>query len=209
MNGLSLAGVAVGTWLSEDLATIAAAGLVHGGHTTVAAAATACVVGVYAGDLALWVVGRAVGRRVLGWPHIAARMDDDAILQIAARLDRHLGATVVASRFIPGSRLPMYVAAGIWGRRPLAFAAWSFGAVLLWTPTLLLAALALGQALTTTLVGLANQVVTLVAAAGAVIVVLRMTTSALRRLRPRIAALVTSLDATSTAGPKARWRPEQ
>jgi membrane protein DedA with SNARE-associated domain len=188
VSGLSLAGVAVGTLLSEDLATIAAAGLVQGGHTTAAAAATACVVGVYAGDLALWVVGRALGRRVLGWPRIAARIDGDAIRQIAARLDRHLGATVVASRFLPGSRLPMYVAAGIWGRRPLAFAAWSFGAVLLWTPTLLLAALALGEALASTLIGLANQVVTQVAAAGAVIAALRMTTAALRRLRPRMDA---------------------
>jgi hypothetical protein len=30
----------------------------------------------------------------------------------------------------------LYVAAGIWGRRPLAFVAWTLVAVLIWTPLL-------------------------------------------------------------------------
>ena len=46
----------------------------------------------------------------------------------------------------------MYVAAGIWGRRPLAFAAWSFLAVVMWTPLLVVFAFSLGSAVVAPLI---------------------------------------------------------
>ena len=53
---------------------------------------------------------------------------------------------ILASRFVPGSRLPMYLAMGIWGRSPLAFAAWSLIAVIVWTPLLVVATAYFGDA---------------------------------------------------------------
>ena len=40
----------------------------------------------------------------------------------------------------------MYMAMGVWGRRPLAFAAWSLVAVVAWTPLLVIATVYLGDA---------------------------------------------------------------
>jgi membrane protein DedA with SNARE-associated domain len=63
---------------------------------------------------------------------------------------------VLASRFLPGSRLPMYLALGISGQRPWAFAAWSLIAVLLWTPSLVWLTRTCGSALSMFLLGELN-----------------------------------------------------
>jgi membrane protein DedA with SNARE-associated domain len=108
---------------------------------------------VYVGDLGLWLVGRVLGRRLLTWPWIARRVDQRALTALSMRIDDNLAVAVLASRFLPGSRLPMYLAAGIWGRRPMAFAGWSMIAVLLWTPLLVVLTAAHGTTLTTPLLG--------------------------------------------------------
>jgi membrane protein DedA with SNARE-associated domain len=149
----SLAALALGTLLSEDLTSIAAGLLVRDGQLTAAAAVAACATGVYLGDLGLWLAGRVLGRRLLTLPWLAGRFEAAALETLGARLDYRLGMAVLGSRFLPGSRLPVYVAAGIWGRRPWAFAAWSLVAVLLWTPLLVLLTARFGPSLTAPLIG--------------------------------------------------------
>jgi len=68
----------------------------------------------------------------------------------------------------------MFVAAGIWGRRPLAFALWSLVVVLLWTPPLVLLTARFGLAFTTPLVGGLGYVFRWVATATALCVTLRL-----------------------------------
>jgi hypothetical protein len=51
-------------------------------------------------------------------------------------LDDHAGVTILGSRFMPGSRLPVYVCAGVVGMPLRQFATWAGLAVLLWTPAL-------------------------------------------------------------------------
>ncbi|HEV8396347.1 MAG TPA: VTT domain-containing protein [Vicinamibacterales bacterium] len=149
----TLAGLAAGTLLSEDLTSIGAGLLVRDGQLGAAGAVLACSAGVYLGDLGLWAAGRLLGRRLLVLPWLACRLDEAALEALAARLDSRLGAVVLGSRFLPGSRLPMFVAAGIWGRRPWAFVAWSLLAVLLWTPLLVLLTAWFGPSLTNPIVG--------------------------------------------------------
>jgi membrane protein DedA with SNARE-associated domain len=144
LTGLALA---LATFVSEDLTTIGAALLVREGRIAPATALLACAAGIYAGDLGLWLLGRVLGRRVLALGRVARRLDARALAQARDGLDRHLGLAVLGSRFVPGSRLPLYVAAGIWGQRPWAFAGWSAVAVLVWTPLLMLATMTLGDAL--------------------------------------------------------------
>jgi hypothetical protein len=80
---------------------------------------------------------------VLAW-RIAGKLPHAALERLGAWVDRHPGAAIVGSRFLPGTRLPLYVAAGIWGRRPARILAWMLLAVAAWTPLLLLATMALG-----------------------------------------------------------------
>ena len=130
------AALAIATLASEDLAAGSAAVLATRGDIDAATATLAVTVGIYAGDLLLFVCGRTSARvRVLQrW--IARRWSSDQLSALSARLDRRLALTILGSRFLPGSRLPMYVAAGMFSRRPLAFAVYSLIAVSLWTPLL-------------------------------------------------------------------------
>jgi len=136
MNPRILFGLAVGTLASEDLTSISAGLLARDGVVDLLPAIAACSAGVYVGDLGLWALGRIAGRRALRWKWVARRLDSATVDRVGARLDDRLGLAVLASRVLPGSRLPMYLALGISGQRPLAFAAWSFLAVVLWTPAL-------------------------------------------------------------------------
>jgi membrane protein DedA with SNARE-associated domain len=140
METATLAWLALSTLISEDLASITAGLLVRDQHLPAVHAIAACVTGVYLGDLGLWWMGRLIGResRAAVWLHARLRRGRTANDAIGwnSRMDDHLGMAIMVSRFLPGARLPMYVALGICGRRPVAFAAWSFVAVMVWTPML-------------------------------------------------------------------------
>jgi len=143
----ALIGLALSTLVSEDLTSVGAGLLVREGQLPLVQAVVACVVGVYLGDLGLWWTGRVCGRRLLTLPRLSRRLNLSDLAALSVRIDARLGLAVVLSRFLPGSRLPMYVAAGIWGRRPVAFAAWSFLGVIIWTPLLVVSTAYVGSAL--------------------------------------------------------------
>ncbi len=141
----SLIAIAAATLVSEDLTTAGAGLLVQSGELSFGAAFAACALGIYAGDLMLWGAGRLVGGHALAWPWIARRLPTSRARDLGTWIDARLPALVLSSRFLPGSRLPLYVAAGACGRRRAAFAGWTLLAVLVWTPALL--ALSAGTAL--------------------------------------------------------------
>jgi membrane protein DedA with SNARE-associated domain len=156
MDPRILFGLAVGTLASEDLTSIGAGLLARDGVIDLLPAIAACTVGVYVGDLGLWALGRVAGRRALRWKWVARRVDPVTLDRVGARLDNRLALAVLASRFLPGSRLPMYLALGISGRRPLAFVAWSFLAVVLWTPALVWLTRTFGSSISIQLLGELN-----------------------------------------------------
>jgi membrane protein DedA with SNARE-associated domain len=174
VDAAALAGLAAGTLLSEDLTSIGAGLLVRDGQLGALPAVAACTAGVYVGDLGLWLAGRLLGPRLLNIAWLARRVDPAALDALTTRLDARLGPMVLASRFLPGSRLPMYVAAGIWGRRPVAFALWSLLAVLLWTPPLVLLTAWCGPSLTSPLVGELGYAFRCLTMAAALLVALRV-----------------------------------
>ncbi len=156
MNLSVLFGLAAGTLITEDLTSISAGLLSRDGVIGLMPAIVASAAGIYVGDVGLWVLGRVCGRRVLQWDWVARRTDPAMLANFGARLDEHLGVAVLGSRFLPGSRLPMYLALGASGRRPIAFAGWSLLAVMLWTPALVGLTYAFGSSAGSWLVGELN-----------------------------------------------------
>jgi membrane protein DedA with SNARE-associated domain len=175
--------LAVGTLVSEDLTSISAGLLARSGEIGLMPAMAACAFGVYVGDLGLWLSGRVLGRRALARPWVARKVDPATLEALGLRIDANLAVAVVGSRFLPGSRLPMYLAAGIWGHRRLAFAGWSLIAVLLWTPLLVLLAAAYGDALTSPLLGELGAVSHAVLTAAILLTGLKLTTRMLAARR--------------------------
>lgn len=138
--------LALATLVSEDLACIAAGELVRRGEVSAVAAVLACAAGIFVGDVGLWFVG--YGARVLGvrWAWSARLLASPRLAQAAEGYRRHAGKLILAARFMPGTRMLLYVAAGTLGHGLASFAGWVALAVLLWTPVLVLGVALLGEA---------------------------------------------------------------
>ncbi|MEP0848558.1 MAG: VTT domain-containing protein [Phycisphaerae bacterium] len=151
---LQAVAVALGTFVSEDLTCIAVGLMVRSGELPWTAGLAGCYAGIVLGDLGLWLLGFLAGALILNRKWIRRRLHGERLDVLAAWLERNGLAAVFAARFLPGLRLPTYVAAGALLRRPLRFALWAGGAALVWTPLLgagaaLLLILRLGVSLAT------------------------------------------------------------
>ena len=123
--------------VSEDLTVIAVGLLIVSGRIDVGVGLVGCIAGILAGDYLLWLIGRLAGRRVVRWPIFRRVVSEATLACWGERFDRHVAKAVFLSRVLPGTRLPMYLAAGAIGRRGAAFLFWMAVAVSLWTPLLL------------------------------------------------------------------------
>jgi membrane protein DedA with SNARE-associated domain len=171
---LAVLGLMVGTLVSEDLACITAGLLIQRGHLSVAEGVAGCTLGIFLGDLGLFAVGRIGGRAVWTWQWLLRVLARVRAEEFGAWLERHGAAAILASRFLPGTRLPLYVTAGMVGMSVASFSLFTLVAVLLWAPALVLLASEFGAAfaawLSTTLKigGLAS-----LTAAGLLLLILR------------------------------------
>jgi membrane protein DedA with SNARE-associated domain len=134
-----------GTFILEDAATVLAAMQVQDGSISLPAALGALYVGVALGDLGLYALGSLATR--LAW---AARLvPPEARRGGREWLRTRVVATVFASRFLPGARLPTYTACGFLGADFLRFTLAVIGPTLIWTTFLFGVSLKMGALLLT------------------------------------------------------------
>lgn len=133
---LLLVGLALGTFLAEDLACIAAGLLVARGSLGFVAATAACAVGIFVGDMLLVAAGRSLGRHAVERAPLSWVVSPAALTRAEAWFGARGVRMVLLSRFVPGSRLPLYLAAGVLRAplRPIALAL--AAASVAWTPLL-------------------------------------------------------------------------
>ena len=128
--------LASSTLLAEDLACIAAGALVASGRVGFTEATIACIGGIVVGDLGLYGLGRVVGRRALRWKFVRSWVSAEQLDRASEWLSRRGGSVIFASRFTPGMRLPVYLAAGALRTNALQLAGWFVLASSAWTPIL-------------------------------------------------------------------------
>lgn len=165
--------LALATLVSEDLTCIGAGLLVAQGRLPFAEAAVACFIGIYGGDLLLFVVGRFVGRRALHLPPISWWLSEEAVTRSSAWFRRRGAAVIALSRVTPGSRLATYFAAGLLRTSFWRFALYFLIAAAVWTPFLVALAAALGSEVLTHLEWLQGRMLGLLLLALVLLVVLR------------------------------------
>lgn len=133
---------ALATFVLEDPTTVGSGLLVADGRMAFATALIGVSVGIAVGDVGLYGIGRGLGPRLAGRGPLTHRRLERA----RAWFDRNLVTAVVLSRFVPGMRLPTYVAAGLAEAPVGRFAAVALAASLVWTALLLTLTVRLGAA---------------------------------------------------------------
>lgn len=128
--------LAFATLLSEDLTCIAAGALVANGNLHFAAASAACFTGIFAGDVLLLLLGRGARRSTLLRSFITRVISPQRLADSATWLERRGVAAIIASRFMPGTRLPLYVSVGFLGRANARYIVAFAFACAIWTPAL-------------------------------------------------------------------------
>ncbi|MEL6906113.1 MAG: VTT domain-containing protein, partial [Planctomycetota bacterium] len=146
--------LAVATLVSEDLACIGAGLLVADGRLSWVAGSAACFVGIFVGDMLLYLLGRAFGRAALHRRPLSWIASEEAVERASRWFDRKGIAVIFLSRFTPGLRLPTYVAAGVLRTSFVRFALFFAVAGLIWTPALVGIAALAGEQLAHALGGL-------------------------------------------------------
>lgn len=161
--------IALSTLVSEDLACIAAGLMVAKGILGYAPAAFAAFLGIFLGDLALFQAGRWLGRPALRRPPLRWFLREEAIQDSAAWFARRGPVVILLSRFIPGSRLPTFFAAGMLHQRVMSFVLYFLIAGVLWAPLLVWLSSTLGETLLEVFAAYKMVTLTAVLSAAAVI----------------------------------------
>jgi membrane protein DedA with SNARE-associated domain len=120
------------SFISEDAATISSSLSIFGGPLSWPLGFAACFVGIWLGDLGLYSLARCLGKRILQSRWVARFADAAAIECCQEKFNQRGSLTLLASRFVPGSRLPTYLAAGLLSMPAGRFALVTAFAALLW-----------------------------------------------------------------------------
>ncbi len=139
--------IILGTFISEDLTVIAVGLLLVTGQIDYGVAILGCFLGIVLGDYGLWALGRFGGTRLVKVPFFRRFINDEQLEHWGRVLGRHTAKAVFLSRMLPGTRLPMYIAAGIVPGHNKKFLFWVTVAVAIWTPTLLVLTALIGPSL--------------------------------------------------------------
>jgi len=137
--------LALATLVSEDLTCIWSGVLAAEGRISFTFAMIACLFGIVLGDMLLFLAGRLIGRTLLRYPPLSWLVRAADVERSSAWFKRKGMKTIILSRFLPGTRLPTYFAAGL-----LNTSFWKFGVYFLiaaaaWTPLLVGTSMILGR----------------------------------------------------------------
>ena len=137
--------IALATLVSEDLACIAAGLLAAKSIISIPAAILASGIGIYIGDILLYITGYLVGIAALDHPPLKWVVKPQTVLQTRLLFERRGVAMIVTSRFLPGTRTATFFVAGL-VKTSLAKLALIFAlAVIIWTPILVLSTVVIGR----------------------------------------------------------------
>jgi membrane protein DedA with SNARE-associated domain len=101
------------SFVSEDAATISSALSIFGGPLSWPLGFSACFAGIWLGDLGLYALARSLGKPILQSRWVARFADAAAIERCQKKFNQRGSLALFASRFVPGTRLPTYLAAGL------------------------------------------------------------------------------------------------
>jgi len=141
--------IALATLISEDLTCIGAGLMAARGTIGFIPAVTAAFIGIFVGDMLLYLAGKYLGRPALQYPPFKWLIKEKELAQTSRWFTAKGPMIIITSRFLPGSRLPTYFGAGVLGTGFGMFAFYFLIAAALWTPVLVGLATVIGHRMLT------------------------------------------------------------
>ncbi len=137
--------IAVATLVSEDLTCIVTGLMVAQGRIDFLPGALACFIGIFIGDVILFLAGRWIGRAAIHRAPLRWLLSPERVEQGSIWFRRRGPVVIALSRFTPGTRLPTYFAAGMFRTGFLKFCLYFILAAGAWTPILVALAMFTGS----------------------------------------------------------------
>lgn len=128
--------IVLATLISEDLTCIGSGLLAARGIIGFWPATLACLIGIFLGDLGLYLAGRLMGRSAIRRAPLKWVITESDLKKSAKWFDVRGPAIIFITRFLPGSRLPTYFTAGVIRASFWMFASYFLLAAMVWTPLL-------------------------------------------------------------------------
>ena len=107
---LQVLAIIAGTLISEDLTCITVGTLIHHHKIGWMLGGVSCFLGIYIGDLLFFFLGRLAGQRLLRMRFFSRSLGEQRLRQFGEWFDRRPWAAIMACRFLPGIRVPLYLA---------------------------------------------------------------------------------------------------
>jgi membrane protein DedA with SNARE-associated domain len=146
--GTALA-IIVATFVLEDAAMVAVGVMAADRMISVPLGLASLITGIALGDFGLY----GIGRLAITHPRLRSWLHSERFKLFRTWLDRELVSTIIAARFMPGARLPTYLACGFFAVPFRRFGIPVVGATIVWGSLLFAASYYFG-AYTTTLLGI-------------------------------------------------------
>lgn len=127
-------GLALATFVSEDATCILAGVLVCLERIGWGTALLGCGIGIFVSDLLLWLIGTGISLGLLRWPAVS---QSAFWKKNQSWIHQRGGLAILMARFIPGSRLPVYLGAGLVRLPFTTMVCWTLVGTLFWTPFLI------------------------------------------------------------------------
>ncbi|MEM0965062.1 MAG: alpha/beta fold hydrolase [Verrucomicrobiota bacterium] len=137
--------IILATFVTEDFTCIIAGILAAAGTIPFWVAVSACFIGIFVGDLIIFYLGRWFGAKAVRRAPLRYFLTEERLAFATTWFERRGATVIITSRFIPGTRLPIYFAAGTAHADTAKFLFYFFIATAIWTPLLVGLATLLGN----------------------------------------------------------------
>ena len=139
--------IVMGTLVSEDLTCIGAGLMAARGLIGFWPAVIACFAGIFLGDILLYLAGRWFGKPAVRRAPLKWFLTEKDLKKSEEWFKAKGPAIIIASRFLPGSRMPTYFSAGAVGAGFWMFTFYFLIACIVWTPLLVGLSMLIGNEL--------------------------------------------------------------
>lgn len=137
--------IVLSTLISEDLTCIGTGLMIARGLIGFWPGTLACLFGIFVGDILLYLAGRWLASSTLHKAPLKWFINEKDIQKSYHWFEAKGPAIIIASRFIPGTRLPTYFSAGAIGASFWMFILYFGVASIIWTPALVGLSVLLGK----------------------------------------------------------------